>query len=274
MGLNLNAALDGGENPEMLPAVQVLSLEAVKPTFSDFLVVIDDRIRQAQEIQVLDGDSQKMAVALVGEAKRIIKEIDAKKKAHKSYREAKSFLDGLNSFAKGLTEKFEKVVQIADPKVKSYAAAVELERRKAEEAARKAADDLRKKIEAEVEEANRKAREEAIRKAEEEARAAKMKKAEVEEAKRKAEEEARKHEIKAPEVFAPTIPKTDTITRTDTGVSAFAKRPWKFEITDHAAVPREYCIPDNQKIRDAIKMGAREIPGCRIYEDMQMNYKS
>jgi hypothetical protein len=48
------------------------------------------------------------------------------------------------------------------------------------------------------------------------------------------------------------------------------------EIRDNrsGAVPREYCIPDNQKIRDAVKMGIREIPGCRIFEDMQMNYKS
>ena len=43
-------------------------------------------------------------------------------------------------------------------------------------------------------------------------------------------------------------------------------RKWKFEITDPAAVPREWCCPDEQKIREAVckKDGIREIPGLRI----------
>ena len=129
---------------------------------------MDDRTKTAGAIKVQDEYSQKVAVALVGEAKRIIKDIDARKKALKEYKEAKGFLDNLNSFAKGLTEKFEKIVSLADPKVKQYMAKIELERRQQEETARKAAKELQDKIDAEVAEANRKAREEAAKKAEEE----------------------------------------------------------------------------------------------------------
>lgn len=48
-----------------------------------------------------------------------------------------------------------------------------------------------------------------------------------------------------------------------------AKTVWKCEITDPAAVPREYCAPDEALIRAAVKAGARGIPGVRIYEDKQ-----
>lgn len=234
--MNLGAALgvDEAHVTETLPAVRTLSLEKVKPSFSDYQGIIDARLNTASQIQVIDEDSQKLAVALVGEAKRIIKEIDTRKKALDEYREAKSFLDGLNGHVKMLTEKFEKIVLLVDPKVKQYTAKIELERREREKKAKEAAEALQKQINKEAEEKG----------------------------------------VAAPTVIPPAIPKTDTIVRTETGTTAFAKRPWKFEIEDHEKVPREYCMPDNQKIRDAVKMGVREIPGVRIFEDIQMNYKS
>lgn len=293
--MNLNAAMED-KSTEVLNSVgPVLSLAVVKPSFEEFLAVVDDRTKTAGEIKVQDEDSQKVAVALVGEAKRIIKDIDARKKALKEYKEAKGFLDNLNSFAKGLTEKFEKIVSLADPKVKQYMAKIELERRQQEETARKAAKELQDKIDAEVAEANRKAREEAAKKAEEETRArlvqeaaarkeaeskkevaerVKRETAEIEAAKKKAIEEAAAHDITAPQVAQQSFPASTKITRTENGVSAFAKKPWVFEITDEDKVPREFCVPDNKKIRDAIKQGVRDLPGCRIFEDTQVNYRS
>jgi hypothetical protein len=32
-------------------------------------------------------------------------------------------------------------------------------------------------------------------------------------------------------------------------------------------VPREYCCPDEGKIRQAVAAGVRVIPGVKIYED-------
>lgn len=43
---------------------------------------------------------------------------------------------------------------------------------------------------------------------------------------------------------------------------------WKMEIVDTTLVPREYCDPNEVRIREAIKNGAREIAGVRIYEDI------
>lgn len=276
MRQNLNGMAEGRhEDVEVLPAVApTLSLENVKPSFQEFLAVVDDRINQAREIKVVDEESQLMAVALVGEAKRIIKEIDATKKGSKSYKLAKTFLDNLNSFARGLTEKFEMVVTAADPKVKAYMAKVELERKKQEEAARKAAKELQDKIDAEVAEANRKAKEEAEKLAEEAARKSGATEEQVETAKQEAVAEAEKHEITAPTVAEPAFFESNKIARTDTGVAAFTKKPWVFEITDEAAVPRQFCSPDKAKIRDAIKQGVRQIAGCNIHEDTKVNYRT
>lgn len=48
-----------------------------------------------------------------------------------------------------------------------------------------------------------------------------------------------------------------------------AKTIWKHEVTDPAAVPREYCTPDDKAIAFAVKSGVRSIPGVRVYEDKQ-----
>jgi hypothetical protein len=47
------------------------------------------------------------------------------------------------------------------------------------------------------------------------------------------------------------------------------KKVWAYEVTDPAAVPAEYLTPDLVKIKDAVKNGAREIAGVRIFQDIQ-----
>jgi hypothetical protein len=39
-----------------------------------------------------------------------------------------------------------------------------------------------------------------------------------------------------------------------------------YEITDAAAVPRELCSPDPEKIKSAIKQGFTQIPGVRVFQ--------
>lgn len=53
---------------------------------------------------------------------------------------------------------------------------------------------------------------------------------------------------------------------TDTG-QLRTRKDWKFEIVDASAVPRELCTPDPKLIREAVKNGAREVPGLRIWEE-------
>lgn len=50
---------------------------------------------------------------------------------------------------------------------------------------------------------------------------------------------------------------------------------WTFEITDANAIPREFCIPGLKLIADAVKKNHTiEIPGVRIYEDINVASKS
>lgn len=44
------------------------------------------------------------------------------------------------------------------------------------------------------------------------------------------------------------------------------KQNWTFEILDDKAVPRDFCEPSKDHIRQAIAAGAREIPGVRIWD--------
>lgn len=49
-----------------------------------------------------------------------------------------------------------------------------------------------------------------------------------------------------------------------------ARTIWTFSIVDPDAVPREFCVVSETLIRDAVRGGAREIPGVRIYQEEQL----
>lgn len=47
---------------------------------------------------------------------------------------------------------------------------------------------------------------------------------------------------------------------------------WKFEVTNEALVPREYCSPDDKKIRAVVLAlkGGTTIPGVRVYSEKNL----
>jgi hypothetical protein len=172
------------------------------------------------------------------------------------------------------TDKLGLIETTLKQKITAYQIKVELERRKQEEAARKAAAELQAKLDAEAAEANRKAKEEAARKAEEEARAKKASEAEIAAAKKAAEDEAAKHEITAPQLPDMVIPKQETVTRTETGTSSYQVKTWKCYVQSPDLVPREYCVPDGRLLNQAVKQGIREIPGCSIVEENSTRFRT
>ena len=62
---------------------------------------------------------------------------------------------------------------------------------------------------------------------------------------------------------APPPPKTFS---TPFGAKATSRTVVDFEITDAAAIPREYLVLDERKVRAEITTGVRDIPGLRIFE--------
>ncbi|MFA5377585.1 MAG: hypothetical protein WC455_17675 [Dehalococcoidia bacterium] len=85
--------------------------------------------------------------------------------------------------------------------------------------------------------------------------------------------EAKEKGIEAPVVVAPVVQSAPKVTRTESG-SASQRKVWSFEIVDGDKIPREYLIIESQKIRDAIKMGVREIPGVRIFEETKTIFRT
>jgi hypothetical protein len=77
----------------------------------------------------------------------------------------------------------------------------------------------------------------------------------------------------APAVAVPVIIAPPKTVRTETGASVTVKKVWKFDITDEAAVPREFFVIDpdliEARMRSALKATDRppEIPGVRFYQD-------
>lgn len=275
--MNLSAALSEEDNEtqvtEILPAIATtLSLMSVKPQFSQYVAATEKMALDAAAININNEDGLKFAVALGGEAKKIVKAIESRKKDVTA--DASEYVKSVNGFCKMFTDKLGLIETTLKQKITAYQIKVELERRKQEEAARKAAAELQAKLDAEAAEANRKAKEEAARKAEEEARAKKASEAEIAAAKKAAEDEAAKHEITAPQLPDMVIPKQETVTRTETGTSSYQVKTWKCYVQSPDLVPREYCVPDGRLLNQAVKQGIREIPGCSIVEENSTRFRT
>jgi hypothetical protein len=275
--VNLSAALSEEDNEtqvaEILPAIATtLSLMSVKPQFSQYVAATEKMALDAAAININNEDGLKFAVALGGEAKKIVKAIESRKKDVTA--DASEYVKSVNGFCKMFTDKLGLIETTLKQKITAYQIKVELERRKQEEAARKAAAELQAKLDAEAAEANRKAKEEAARKAEEEARAKKASEAEIAAAKKAAEDEAAKHEITAPQLPDMVIPKQETVTRTETGTSSYQVKTWKCYVQSPDLVPREYCVPDGRLLNQAVKQGIREIPGCSIVEENSTRFRT
>jgi len=291
--MNFNTALQD-QDETALVVVPTMSLDVIRPQFEDFKAEALRIVTETRALTVQDDESLNIAVMLGGSAKKIVKAVEAQRK--KIILEPQDFVKGVNSICNAITDNLDEAERVAKQKIGQHQARIELDRRKQEEAARKATEELQAKLRAEAEEANRKAREEAakiaaaeserLRKiAEAEAEKRKASEAELAALREKleadritaqkiAEAEAAKHEIQAPTVLAPVIPVQGKVTRTDSGTSAHQRKVWTFEVQNASLVPADYKIVDEQLIKDAIKMGIREIPGVRIFEETKTILRS
>jgi hypothetical protein len=74
--------------------------------------------------------------------------------------------------------------------------------------------------------------------------------------------------VEAPIINVPMLNEVET--HTD---GATVKKVWTFEVADPAQIPREYLSPDLVAIGAAVKAGAREIPGVRVYQKSQVSVR-
>jgi hypothetical protein len=102
--------------------------------------------------------------------------------------------------------------------------------------------------------------EQARRKAEAEARRA------TEELNARLAKEAETGGYEAFKIEAPIAETVATKTRTESGSSS-VKEEWKWEVSDFAALPDEYKVPNEKMLDQVLKAGKHEIPGLRIYTE-------
>ena len=202
-------------------------MEIIKRSFAPYHAEIKKMEAQAEAHEVTTAETEKQAVAMAGEAKRLGKKIKAA--VEETVNEPNQFVKSVRSFGKDFTEALDRIERGLKDKIGPYAHKAELERREQERKAQEAARALQKKIDA----------------------------------------EAKKMGVESVTVVTPVIPKDKGVVRSETGTSSHIRKAWKAEVVDESQVPREFCSPDMRLVNQAVKMGVREIPGVRIFEDIQ-----
>jgi hypothetical protein len=205
------------------PKVNVFDLATVKRDLAPYAAQISALVAIAEAHQITNEPSLKLAVEYGSQAKRLATHVEKARKA--TVEEPNRYVKDVNNLAKTFTDPLGKIEAGLKRKISDYQARQELERRKAEEAARLAREEAQKRI----------------------------------------DEEAEKAGVEAPQLPDVVVPEPQRVTRTEEG-SAFQRKDWTYDVEDETLVPREYLLIDSIKVRNAIRMGCRAIPGLKIYE--------
>jgi len=208
-----------------------LSIAEAKQSLTVFRGKVDELVSEINKRFVDSEEECGGITSLAAVGSKLSKEIEKKRK--ELIAEPKDFIDSVNRFCKQFTSSLDDAILGAKRKIASYQTRVELERRKAEEAARKAAEDLQKKLNAEAKEAG----------------------------------------VQPVTVGIPVMPEKKQTVRTEQGTS-YIVTSWEVEITDEVQVPREYLSADMRKLKRAVESGLREIPGCRIFEEKNVRFRT
>lgn len=147
--------------------------------------------------------------------------------------DAKEFVDGVNGKVKKFTVRLQAVEASAKRKSGEYQYYLDLERDKQQEEIRKANVALQEKLDAEAE----------------------------------------KSGVEAPKVEPMPMPKQDKVVRTEDGSSSHIRKKWKPTIVDPDKVDRKYCEPSLKKLQQAVDMGARELAGCEVKEEISTVFR-
>jgi hypothetical protein len=75
-----------------------------------------------------------------------------------------------------------------------------------------------------------------------------------------------------PRVDLPTAKETPAMIRTEGGAKSTTAKVWTFKVMNEAEIPREYLVLDEKKVRDAIRVGTRNIAGLEIYQADQLRF--
>lgn len=222
--------------PGLIPgALVIMPLDVIKAQVKAEEVsrALDQSLEAVKSLVVQDQESAARCIDIAAGAKKAAKAIDTALKA--AIQEPEGRIKDAKSFAKMFTDRAAVIESEAKGKVAAWQASERIRIQREEAEKRRIAEEL-----------NRKLQEEAIEAGMAEAEAKQIK------------------------VDIPTAPATPPVLRTEGGAKSTTAMVWTFDILDANAIPREYLCVDEKKIRDAIKVGTREIPGVNIYQKEQI----
>jgi len=226
--MRFSEALDSEPKKKAPPpaVIEPLDVEAAKEQLKPYKAKIDEMVEMAKAHEVADDESDKQAVAMAGEAKKLFNRIEGLRKD--IVEDPNQFVRSVNNLAKEYNKPLKEIENDLKRKSGHYKYKKEQERREQERKAQEEAAKLQAKL----------------------------------------DKEAKKKKIEPVVVPVPVMPKQDSVTRAETGASSHIRKQWKGEIVEPEKVPREYCVPSQQLINQAVKQGIREIPGVKIWEDI------
>ena len=244
-------------------------IEAAKVHFVDFEDQLSKMNKKASELKISDDKQLEIAMQMLIQCRTIVRRAEDAKDALPAFKVAKQFKNGVDKL---IRERLKKPIglleDIIKPKVNSYEQAqAEIKRR----IAQKKADEDAKLAKEEADRLKKEAEEKHAKEVEEAAA--------LQEDLNKQADEAKVDRVTVPipekpeeeesiiEPPAPVVEKTDKV-KTDTG-SAKVESTWICEIVDLMKVPTVYRVVDQKLLDIAVKNGAREIPGCKIYESFE-----
>ncbi|UJX41734.1 hypothetical protein K9F62_03260 [Desulfovibrio sp. JY] len=224
-------APDVFEMPAPAPTpVNPYDMAPVKAALAPYMAKIDAMQEQAAAVDITSDEENTRAIEMGLQAKKLGKAIEDARKRFVA--DPGEFVRSVNALAKSFSEKLVGIEYGLKRKIGAYQQRKELERRKAEEEARRQAEELQAKLDAEAKAAH----------------------------------------VEPVKIEAPAVPKASGPVRTAEGTS-YQHTEWRFEIQDDAAIPHEYLMPCEARIRQAVKDGARNIPGIRIFEHTETRFR-
>ena len=273
--LNFNALNEEPEIVEQLTeAPPPMKRDPLDPApllllFDQYVAEIDSMDAQATALQVVDDDSNHLAVEMTTQAKKLDQIIGKRHKALKApYLAVTQPLDG---FKKKLSDRLQQTQRIINGKIQPYLQKKEQDRR---EAALKAQEIARKEQE----------RLDAIAKAEADRLADEARQKALAEKKTEAEAEAEAQAAAAMAEPAPVVVaemETETKTVTDAG-TAKLKVDWSWEIVNFLHLPIEAFEMRKDEVTKAlapwinaqVKAGIRMVPGVKVFQTTKIDTRT
>jgi hypothetical protein len=150
MSIDFGAAIPEELRPKVSPPAlyQPLDLDQAKARFADYIEKIDSILQQGEMLFVDTESTNEEAVNIGTSAKHLYKKIEDQRK--EIIEQPSEFVKSVNSFCKIFTERLLSIEAMMKGKISQYRAIEEQRRREAELAAKKAAEELQKKLDFEA----------------------------------------------------------------------------------------------------------------------------